>query len=196
MDSMLIENVDRTSQYSTRSRSSSKPASVARSNNSVFSGSSGYETALSEDSHHDTRYAAAPPKSQRLNEAPVFESVERGSRTGGRHGSERDQSTKVVQSPFARTLAKMQNASTRIISTRLSEEWEGLGDDDSYQEIVFEKRLWALTAYQRLTQNKPLQSPTHELLTESRPGDQRRILHIHGSLGSSTLHLLLTLTAN
>ncbi|KAI0592359.1 Methyltransf-11 domain-containing protein [Pyrenophora tritici-repentis] len=173
---------DRASQYSTQSRSSSNPASVAQSNNSVFSGSSGYETALSEDSHHDPRYSVTSPKHHRLNEAPVFEPVERGSRTGSRHSSERDQSTKAAQSPFARALSKMQSASTRIISTRLSEEWDGLEDDDSYQEIVFEKRLWALTAYQRLTQNKPLQSPAHELLSDSRPEDQRRILHIHGSL--------------
>ncbi|KAL7774722.1 hypothetical protein CFE70_005636 [Pyrenophora teres f. teres 0-1] len=173
---------DRASQYSTQSRSSSKPASVARSNNSVFSGSSGYETAVSEDSHHDLRYSVTSQKHHRLNEAPVFEPVERGSRTGSRHNSERDQSTKAAQSPFARALSKMQSASIRIISTRLSEEWDGVEDDDSYQEIVFEKRLWALTAYQRLTQNKPLQSPAHELLSDSRPVDQRRILLIHGSL--------------
>ncbi|RMZ74054.1 Methyltransferase type 11 [Pyrenophora seminiperda CCB06] len=111
------------------------PASVARSSNSVLSGSSGYETALSEDSYHDSRSSAASYKLQRLNEAPVFESVERGSRTGSRHGSEREQSTKVAQSPFSRALAKMQSASTRIVSARLSEEWEGLDDDDSYQEI-------------------------------------------------------------
>jgi hypothetical protein len=87
----------------------------------------------------------------------------------------------------------MDNAGPRIISARLSEEWEGLDDDDSYQEILFEKRLWALSAYQRLTQNKHLQSPAHEILSGSRPADQRRILHLHGSLGrpeqySSNIH--------
>jgi hypothetical protein len=77
----------------------------------------------------------------------------------------------------------MENASARIISTRLSEEWEGLDDDESYQEVMFEKRLWALTAYHRLTQNKALQSPAHELLSNSRPADQARILQVNGSIG-------------
>lgn len=76
----------------------------------------------------------------------------------------------------------MESAGARIIAARLGEEWEGLDDDESYQEVVFEKRLWALTAYQRLTQNKQLQSPAHELLSNSRPSDQRRILHLNGSL--------------
>lgn len=109
-----------------------------------------------------------------------FESVERGSRTGSRQS---DHVAKAAQTPFARALAKMESAGPRIIATRLSEEWEGLDDDDSYQEIAFEQRLWALTAYQRLTQNKHLQSPAHELLSSSRPADQRRILHLYGSLG-------------
>lgn len=109
-----------------------------------------------------------------------LEPVERGSRTGSRQG---DHGTKAAQAPFARALIKMENAGARIISARLSEEWEGLDNDESYQEVVFEKRLWALTAYQRLTQNKHLQSPAHESLSNSRPADQRRILHLHGSLG-------------
>lgn len=100
-------------------------------------------------------------------------------RTGSRQS---DHSAKVAQGPFARALTKMESAGSRIISTRLSEEWEGLDDDESYQEVVFEKRLWALTAYQRLTQNKQLQSPAHEILTNSTPAHQRRILHLHGSL--------------
>ena len=125
-------------------------------------------------------------RSQPLDQGPIFEQVERGSRTGSRQSN--DSCTKVAQSPFARALAKMESASARIISARLSEEWEGLNDDESYQEVVFEKRLWALTAYQRLTQNKPLQSPAHELLSSSRPADQRRILQIHGSLGTFILN--------
>lgn len=93
-------------------------------------------------------------------------------------------SVKSAQGPFARALAKMESAGARIVTARLSEEWDGLDDDESFQEVVFEKRLWALTAYQRLTQNKHLQSPAHELLSNSRPADQRRILHLHGSLGT------------
>ena len=85
----------------------------------------------------------------------------------------------------------MENAGTRIMSARLSEEWDGLDDDESFQEIMFEQRLWALTAYQRLTQNKPLQSPAHELLSNSQPADQRRVLQIHGSPGMSVLQLCL-----
>ena len=94
-----------------------------------------------------------------------------------------DRSVKATQSPFARALGKMESAGARIITARLSEDWGRLDDDESYQEVLFEKRLWALTAYQRLTQNKHLQSPAHEILSSSRPADQRRILHLHGSLG-------------
>jgi len=79
-------------------------------------------------------------------------------------------------------MAKMESAGARIISARLDEEWDGL-DDESHQEVVFEKRLWALTAYQYLTPSKHLQSPAHEILSGSRLADQRRILHLHGSLG-------------
>jgi SAM-dependent methyltransferase len=94
-----------------------------------------------------------------------------------------DGPTKAAQGPFARALGKMESAGARIVSARLSEEWDGLDDDDeSYQEVVFEKRLWALTAYQRLTQNKQLQSPAHDVLAGSRPADQRRVLHLHGNL--------------
>lgn len=109
-----------------------------------------------------------------------LEVVERGSRTGSRQS---DHSTKSSHTPFNRALAKMEGAGSRIITARLGEQWDGLDDDESYQEVVFEKRLWALTAYQRLTQNKPLQSPAHESLQNSRPADQRRILQLHGSLG-------------
>jgi hypothetical protein len=45
-----------------------------------------------------------------------------------------------------------------------------------------------LSAYQRLTQNKHLQSPAHEVLSGSRPADQRRILHLHGSLGKQIIY--------
>jgi hypothetical protein len=89
-----------------------------------------------------------------------------------------------AQSPFARTLAKMDNAGTRIISARLNEQWNSLDtDNDSYQEVIFEKRLWGITAYQKLTQGKQLQSPIHEILITNRQADRRRILNFHGSLG-------------
>lgn len=91
---------------------------------------------------------------------------------------------KAAQSPFARTLTKMENAGTHIISARLYEQWNSLdSDNDSYQEVLFEKHLWALTAYQKLTQGKQLQSPIHEILITSRLADRRRILNLHGSLG-------------
>ena len=184
---MLTRRKDRKSQYSLSSRASSNPASTTHSNHSVFSATSGYETAISEDFPGDLRYSSVSAKSQHLGQGPVFEAVERGSRTGSRQSSEREQSARAAQSPFARALAKIDSAGTRIMSARLSEEWEGLDDDESFQEIMFEKRLWALTAYQRLTQNKSLQSPAHELLVGSRPEDQRRILQIHGSIGTFLL---------
>jgi hypothetical protein len=163
------DTAGRKSQYSTFSHGSSNRTTV--SNRSVFSNASQYDSAMSESSYEDSRYGSNVQ----------LEPVERGSRTGSRQG---DHPVKGAQSPFARALAKMENAGARIIATRLSEEWEGLDDDESYQEVIFEKRLWALTAYQRLTQNKQLQSPAHELLSSSRPADQRRILHLHGSLGT------------
>lgn len=111
-----------------------------------------------------------------------LEPVERNSSRS--ESSLSDRSARAPQGPFARALAKMESAGARIITARLSEEWDGLDDDESYREVMFEKRLWALTAYQRLTQNKQLQSPAHEILSGSRPADQRRILHLHGSLGT------------
>lgn len=130
-----------------------------------------------------------------------FETVERGSRTGTRQEDRPDETAaKTAQGPFGRALAKMESAGARIIAARLSEEWDGLDDDESYQEVIFEQRLWALTAYQRLTQNKQLQSPAHELLSNSQPEDQRRILQLHGSLGMTTINWthvsMLTSTAD
>ena len=186
---MLTRTADRKSQHSTISRASSFQSSITQSNNSVFSGASGYETAFSEDAYDEPRSSKTPFRPQPASHAPYFELVERGSRTGSRQSNERDQSVKASQTSFTRALAKMESAGTRIMSARLSEEWDGLDDDESFQEIMFEKRLWALTAYQRLTQNKPLQSPAHELLSNSRPVDQKRVLQVHGSLGAFTFSL-------
>ncbi|KAF2035106.1 hypothetical protein EK21DRAFT_54940 [Setomelanomma holmii] len=154
-----------------------KKPSLIEEHESVFSNISQYDSAISEESYDDHHFGSNVQ----------LEPVERGSRTGSRQG---DHVAKSAQSPFARALAKMESAGARIIATRLSEEWEGLDDDESYQEVIFEKRLWALTAYQRLTQNKQLQSPAHELFSGSRPADQRRILHLHGSLAPLNHHLL------
>ncbi|EMD61844.1 hypothetical protein COCSADRAFT_162380 [Bipolaris sorokiniana ND90Pr] len=170
---------DARSQISSSQRTSYMPASVATSKTSIFSSSaSGYETVASEVISESASYAG----SSHLHQGPVFEAVERGSRTGSVKSNERDHSSKAASSPFARALAKIESASARITSARLSEEWEGLDDDESFQEIMFEKRLWALTAYRRLTQNKSLQSPVHELLINARPAEQRRVLQIHGSI--------------
>jgi hypothetical protein len=182
---VLTQSTDRRSHYSIASRASSNLASTTHSGRSVFSNASSYNTALSEDAYDDPRHFIRTPS---LDQGPVFEPVERGSRTGSRQSNdhELDHSVKAASSPFYRALTKMESAGSRIMSARLSEEWEGLDDDESYQEIMFEKRLWALTAYQRLTQNKPLQSPAHQILNNSRPADQRRVLQIHGSLGMSS----------
>jgi hypothetical protein len=158
----------RKSQYSTYSQGSSNRTTF--SNRSVFSTTSQWDSALSEEGYEDSGYGSNVQ----------LEVVERGSRTGSRLS---DNVAKSAQAPFGRALAKMEGAGTRIIAARLSEEWEGLEDDESYQEVIFEKRLWALTAYQRLTQNKQLQSPAHDMLSSSRPADQRRILNLNGSLG-------------
>jgi hypothetical protein len=167
----LPDTAGRKSQYSTFSHGSSNRTTV--SGRSVFSNASQYDSAISEVSYEDAPYGSNV----------MLEPVERGSRTGSRQSDHATKGGQAGQGPFARALAKMESAGARIIATRLSEEWEGLDDDESYQEVIFEKRLWALTAYQRLTQNKQLQSPAHELLSSSRPADQRRILHLHGSLG-------------
>jgi hypothetical protein len=158
----------RKSHFSIVSQGSSDRTTL--SNRSIFSTTSQWDSALSEESFDDGGYSSSVQ----------LEAVERGSRTGSKLG---DHVAKSTQAPFTRALAKMESAGARIIAARLSEEWDGLEDDDSYQEVTFEKRLWALTAYQRLTQNKQLQSPAHDLLSNSRPADQRRILHLNGSLG-------------
>jgi hypothetical protein len=158
----------RKSQYSVLSQGSSNRTTL--SSRSIFSTTSQWDSALSEDSYADSGYGSNLQ----------LEVVERGSRTGSRLS---DNAAKTAQAPFGRALAKMENAGSRIIAARLSEEWDGLEDDESYQEVTFEKRLWALTAYQRLTQNKQLQSPAHDILSNSRAADQRRILHLNGSLG-------------
>jgi len=181
---MLTQCTDARSQISSSRRTSYMPASVATSKTSIFSSSTSvYETVASEIISETASYAG----SSHLHQGPVFEAVERGSRTGSLKSNERDQSSKASSSPFARALAKIESASARIMSARLSEEWEGLDDDESFQEIMFEKRLWALTAYRRLTQNKSLQSPVHELLINARPAEQRRVLQIHGSIGTSLI---------
>lgn len=176
---------ERKSHYSTTSSHPTITTSSSRttfSNRSVFSNASPYEEPLTEDNFVENH----SPYASNVQ----LEPVERGSRTGSRQS---DHVAKASQAPFARALAKMETASARIISARLSEEWEGLEDDESFQEVMFEKRLWALTAYQRLTQNKQMQSPAHEILSNSRPADQRRILHLHGSLG---MYLIESLKSN
>ncbi|KAF2124061.1 hypothetical protein P153DRAFT_391097 [Dothidotthia symphoricarpi CBS 119687] len=194
------------SSYSPSTSTSYSPSTTSSdrttfSNKSVFSNAGRYDDVISEQgSWHDkpspparsvSPGAPRPPPARpnanahadpRYSSNVMLEPVERESRS--RSGSSMaERGAKPPQGPFARALAKMESAGPRIISARLNEEWEGLDDDDeSHQEIAFEKRLWALTAYQRLTQNKHLQSPAHEILSGSRLADQRRILHLHGSL--------------
>lgn len=184
--------------YSTTTTSSAR---TAFSNQSIFSNAPRrHDDMLSEDSCYGDDHSPIsktpspvtpptfadsrrPPPSRHNHEsgyAGNFQMEPVESRTGSRMS---DGPTKAAQGPFARALGKMEAAGARIVSARLSEEWEGLDDDDeSLQEVVFEKRLWALTAYQRLTQNKQLQSPAHDVLANSRPAEQRRVLHLHGNL--------------
>ena len=176
---MLTQRADTRPRSNSSRRASYIQSSVATSKTSIFSSASGYETVASEVIPETASYV----KTNQFSHGPVFEVVERGSRAGSSKSNERDHGSKAAMSPFARALAKIESAGTRIVSTRLSEEWEGLDDDESFREIMFEKRLWALTAYQRLTQNKSLQSPVHELLINARPSEQRRVLQIHGSIG-------------
>jgi SAM-dependent methyltransferase len=185
--------------YSTTTTSSAR---TGFSNQSIFSQPSRrHDDLLSEDSIYGDDHSPVSKTPSPVTTPPTFvdnrrpppprqtvdstyagniqmEPVE--SRTGSRMS---DGPSKAAQGPFARALGKMESAGARIVSARLSEEWEGLDDDDeSLQEVIFEKRLWALTAYQRLTQNKQLQSPAHDLLASSRPAEQRRVLHLHGNL--------------
>ncbi|KAF3036231.1 hypothetical protein E8E11_001478 [Didymella keratinophila] len=203
-----LHDVDRVkSTYSTLSHNSystttTSSARTGFSNQSIFSQPSRrHDDLLSEDSIYGDDHSPISKTPSPVTTPPTFvdnrrpppprqtvdstyagniqmEPVE--SRTGSRMS---DGPSKAAQGPFARALGKMESAGARIVSTRLSEEWEGLDDDDeSLQEVIFEKRLWALTAYQRLTQNKQLQSPAHDLLANSRPAEQRRVLHLHGNL--------------
>ncbi|KAJ4384784.1 hypothetical protein N0V86_000387 [Didymella sp. IMI 355093] len=184
--------------YSTTTTSSARTGS---SNQSIFSQPSRrHDDFLSEDSIYGDDHSPIsttpspvtaptfvdnrrPPPSRQTVDSTYASNIQMEPvepRTGSRMS---DGPSKAAQGPFARALGKMESAGARIVSTRLSEEWEGLDDDDeSLQEVIFEKRLWALTAYQRLTQNKQLQSPAHDLLANSRPAEQRRVLHLHGNL--------------
>lgn len=128
----------------------------------------------------------APPVKHSNQLGTVFEVRSKSRETLEHEAPPRSHPPVAQQSPFARALSKMENAGLRIIATRLSEQWALFDDDEeSYQEIMFEKRLWGLTAYQWLMNGKQLQSPSHEMLLASRAADCRRILHLHGSLGKS-----------
>ncbi|KAF1923565.1 uncharacterized protein M421DRAFT_425623 [Didymella exigua CBS 183.55] len=185
--------------YSTSTTSSTR---TGFSNQSIFSQPSRrHNDLLSEDSNYGDDHSPISKTPSPVTTPPTFVDSRRlppsrqtidstyasniqmepiESRTGSRMS---DGPSRAAQGPFTRALGKMESAGARIVSARLSEEWEGLDDDDeSLQEVIFEKRLWALTAYQRLTQNKQLQSPAHDLLANSRPAEQRRILQLYGNL--------------
>jgi SAM-dependent methyltransferase len=80
-------------------------------------------------------------------------------------------------------MSKIKKAGPQIVATRLNEEWEEESDEETNQEMMFEKRLWALNAYEWLTQGKQLQSPMHEHLSASLTHEGVRVLHVHGPIG-------------
>ncbi|EWC45981.1 hypothetical protein DRE_04774 [Drechslerella stenobrocha 248] len=79
-------------------------------------------------------------------------------------------------SPFLSELRSMEGSGLRAICDNLCEEQDELHDPVQF----FERRLWALSAFQWLTFGKQLQSPAHETLVHARPEDGKKVLHLHG----------------
>ncbi|KAF3909107.1 hypothetical protein ABW21_db0205413 [Orbilia brochopaga] len=80
-------------------------------------------------------------------------------------------------SSFLSELRSMEGSGLHAICENLCE-----AQEEQQQDPVqfFEKRLWALSAFQWLTFGKQLQSPAHETLMNARPEDGRKVLHLHG----------------
>jgi hypothetical protein len=79
---------------------------------------------------------------------------------------------------FQRFIRRMESAGPKIILDRLKEEWHDPGDEEADQELMLEKQLWVLTAFQ-------LQN-VGRLRTNPKPkANTGKILELYGNLCKS-----------
>ncbi|KAF2866731.1 hypothetical protein BDV95DRAFT_504302 [Massariosphaeria phaeospora] len=97
---------------------------------------------------------------------------------------------------FQRFIRRMENAGPRIILDRLKEEWHEPADEEADEELMLEKQLWVLTAFQ-------LQNLSGPRVIFPRPKcNTGKILELYGNLSevyqlsamhpSQTVHYLTT----
>jgi hypothetical protein len=77
---------------------------------------------------------------------------------------------------FQRFIRRMENAGPRIILDRLKEEWHDPVDEEANEELLLEKQLWVLTAFQ-------LQNLGGWRTTPQPQCNTGKILELSGNLG-------------
>ena len=77
---------------------------------------------------------------------------------------------------FQRFIRRMESAGPRIILDRLKEEWYDPVDNEANEELLLEKQLWVLTAFQ-------LQNLAAMRSTPKPQCNTGRILELSGNLG-------------
>lgn len=77
---------------------------------------------------------------------------------------------------FQRFIRRMESAGPRVILDRLKEEWHDPVDEESNEELMLEKQLWILTAFQLQTLGASKAAPKPHCNTG-------KILELCGNLG-------------
>lgn len=81
---------------------------------------------------------------------------------------------------FQRFIRRMESAGPKIILDRLKEEWHSPVDEEASEELVLEKQLWVLTAFQLQNLGRYSRFPL---------SNTGKILELYGNLGEYTLCL-------
>ena len=76
---------------------------------------------------------------------------------------------------FQRFIRRMESAGPKIILDRLKEEWHDPGDEEADEELMLEKQLWVLTAFQLQNLGRLRTSPKPKANTG-------KILELYGNL--------------
>ena len=79
-------------------------------------------------------------------------------------------------SRFQRFIRRMESAGPKIILDRLKEEWNNPVDEEASEELILEKQLWVLTAFQLQNLGRYSRFP------KTNTG---KILELYGNLGES-----------
>jgi len=76
---------------------------------------------------------------------------------------------------FQRFIRRMESAGPKVILDRLREEWDEPVDEDAHREMILEKQLWVLTAFQlqNLGRSKTVPKPK---------ANTGKILELYGNL--------------